>query len=184
MVYPVLSAAPSFEQAIQYTQSLLEVWATGDCTEADLGQAITPLVRTANGARGFFVTYLTTDEPLADHPPAPLIQALTTAPDTVAELLVKNLVMSTAMAITHRRNGDEAAAQGSDRVQRRTRDLIQATEMPAVTTCAEAMRFSAATGEGAYQDFLDRWGYDAEQRQAMVAILNQVFGHGCPSLSQ
>lgn len=184
MVYPVLPYAPSFEEAIQYTQSLLETWQSGDLSETDLGQAITPLVQTANGARGFFVTYLTTDVPLADQPPAPLIQALTTAPDTVAELLVKNLVMSTAMAITHRRNGDESAAQGSDRVQRRTRDLIQATGMAEVTTCAEAMRASAATGKGAYQDFLNRWGYDAEQRQAMVAILSQVFGHGSPLPSQ
>lgn len=164
----------TFEQAITLTQSLLEQLAANDLSDAELEVAVSQLVQHENGARGFFVSYLTDPRPLADTPSPGLIQALRSAPEQVAELLVKNLAMATAMAMTHRRNQNEDMAQGSDRVQQRVIGLIQQVQLSQVQTKVAQMQASLATLEGPYQDFLERWGYDEEQRQAIAQTLSQL----------
>jgi len=163
--------AVTFEQAIHLTHALLARMEAETLSEAELESTLTDLVSSENGARGFFVTYLTNDRPFADRPSSAIVRALQTSPDIVAELLVKNVAMSTAMAITHRRNQNEAMSAGSDRVQRRTAQLIQLVQLPEVSQKAEQLQESAATGSGEYQTFLDRWKYDAEQRQAIQTAL-------------
>lgn len=120
----------TFEQAIALTHTLMKQMQHQQIGEADLEKTLTALVASENGARGFFVTYLTDDRPLADAPSAAVVQALQSSPEIVAELLVKNLAMSSAMAIAHRRNQNEAMAEGSDRVQTRTTQLIQKCSSP------------------------------------------------------
>ncbi|HEY9696382.1 MAG TPA: hypothetical protein V6D10_03915 [Trichocoleus sp.] len=164
----------TFEQAIVLTQSLLSQMEQGTISDTDLEQTIAALVQSMNGARGFFVTYLSDDRSLADQPTAAVVRALQTAPENVSELMVKNLVMSTAMAMTHRRNQNETMAQGSDRVRSRSIHLIQQLQLPELVEKAKQMQDSAATGSGAYQTFLDRWNYDAEQRQAMQGAIDQA----------
>ncbi|MBE9177873.1 hypothetical protein IQ268_04655 [Oculatella sp. LEGE 06141] len=167
----------TFEQAIALTDSLLAQIEQGACSDAEIEQAIAALVSSQNGARGFFVTYLSGERSLADHPSPAVIRALQSAPETVAELLVKNLAMSSAMAITHRRNQNAEMAQGSEQVRSRTFNLIQLTQLPLVAEKASKLLESAVTGVGSYQAFLDRWGYDAEQRlviqQAMKRAIAQ-----------
>jgi len=164
----------TFEQAITLTQSLLDQLAANDLSDAELEVAVSQLVQHENGARGFFVSYLTDPRPLADAPSPGLIQALRSSPEPVAELLVKNLAMATAMAITHRRNQNEDMAQGSDRVQQRVMGLVQQVQLPIVPTKLAQMQASLATADGPYQAFLERWGYDAEQRQAIAQALSQL----------
>ena len=136
---------------------------------------ISDLVATENGARGFFVTYLTAESSLADQPSAEVLAALKTSPELVSELLVKNVAMSTAMAITHRRQDNETMAQGSDRVQRRSIHLIQQLNHPSSQQKAQQMRQAAQTGEGEKEiAFFQRWGYDEEQRSAIAQQLAPI----------
>ncbi|MBD2177788.1 hypothetical protein H6F42_12780 [Pseudanabaena sp. FACHB-1998] len=158
----------TFEEAIAYTEALLS---RSDLDEVSLETEIAQLVQTSNGARGFFVCFLTGEWQLADAPSPSVIRALQSAPDAIAELLVKNLAMSTAMAITHRRSGHEDQAQGSDRVARRTALLIEKVDLAEVRTIAITMKDSALNNSGEYVNFLDKWGYDAEQKQAIAQIL-------------
>jgi hypothetical protein len=166
--------ALSYEAAIAQTQSLLDQLEHQQLSDAEWGRAVAELVATEAGARGFFVTYLTDDHPLADSPSQALLAALETAPDIVSELLIKNIAMSTAMAIAHRRNQDEALAQGSDRVQSRTAHLLKVLTIPQIETKRSQLHESALSGEGVYQSFLQRWNYDAEQRQAIATVLTQL----------
>jgi hypothetical protein len=170
----IIPESVTFEQAIALTQSLLSQMEAGKLSQPEIMQAIAQLVKTGNGARGFFVTYLTSKGTVADNPSAEVIQALQASADTVAELLVKNLAMSAAMAVTHRRNGDEANAQESDRVRSRTTRLIEQVELPQVYKLALALQESAVTGTGTYGSFLQTWGYDTEQRQIIGQALQQV----------
>lgn len=165
--------AVSFEQAIALTQSLLTQIDQQALTPAAIEAAVAALVQTENGARGFFVTYLTDQRSPADFPHPAIVQALKTAPDQVADLLVKNLAMSSAMAVTHRRNQSEELAQGSDHVRSRTACLMQVLQMAAVTRQAKQLHQSL-TGVGEYSAFLDRWGYDAEQRQTIQQALTEA----------
>jgi hypothetical protein len=167
-----MAEAATFEQAIALTQDLLTQMPA--LPEPELQAIVTTLVSTQNGARGFFVTYLTDDRPFADQPSAAVLQALQTSPEIVSELLVKNLAMSAGMAITHRRNGQEDRAQGSDRVQRRSANLIQQLQMPEVATKVVQCQASATSGTGEYQEFLERWGYDAEQRQKIAQVMEAL----------
>lgn len=165
--------AITFEQAIALTQALLDQWAQGTLPEAEIAATVRDLVSSENGARGFFVTYLSDDRPLADSPTPAVIQALSAAPDVVSPLLVKNLAMSTAMAITHRRNQDDSLAQGSDRVQARTMALLQVLPFPQLREQAQRLVASIATGAGDYHAFLQRWQYDTEQQQAIQQAVHR-----------
>lgn len=172
----------SFEKAISVSQGLLDEMEQGNLTEAQIGEAIAALAAAENGARGFFVTYLSDPRSLSDQPSQAVLDALATSPTVVSPLLVKNLVMSTAMAITHRRNQNEDLAQGSDQVKARSLKLLQHLTFPELKQQAQDMVTSLETGKGHYQSFLERWQYDTEQRQAMLQVLTEsgVFGpaHG------
>ena len=153
----------SFEQAITLTQSLL-----AEPLESEiLAKAVAALVQTDNGARGFFVTFLAGETGWADHPPEAVIEGLQTDSATVADLLAKNLAMSTAMRLTHLRNEEPVAAAGSERVQWRTANLIERLNLSTVRARLGLLRETLETGAGEYEAFLTRWGYDAEQRHAI-----------------
>ena len=165
----------TFEEAIALTQSLLSQMEAGTSL-SETEAAIAALVKSENGARGFFVTYLTDSRTLADNPSPEVVRALRSSPEIVAELLVKNLAMSAAMGVTHRRHQKTEMAQGSDRVRDRTTRLIQLVKLATVGEIAQSLRNSAATGEGSYKAFLQRWGYDVEQRQVICQALEEVIG--------
>ncbi|MDX2211809.1 MAG: hypothetical protein SFY66_00845 [Oculatellaceae cyanobacterium bins.114] len=164
----------TFEEAIALTQTILNRLEQGLMSDSELEEAIASLVETENGARGFFVTYLSDPRPIAGQSTSPVLQGLQAAPEIAAELLVKNLAMSSAMAVTHRRNNDEKLAQGSDRVRSRTLGLIQNLHLSEITKQAQQLHESTLTGEGNYQGFLKRWGYDAEQRQVIQRAMEEI----------
>lgn len=165
----------TFEQAIERTARALRAQASGLMTLEELGVLVGDLVATSNGARGFFVAYLTGDWALADcSPPEEILTALRTSTDRVAELLTKNLAMSTAMAWAHGQRGDEDAATGSKQVSRRTVQLIARLEGPQLREQLHQLREAIESGNGPYAPFLKRWGYGPEQLQAIGAALREL----------
>lgn len=164
----------TFENAIALSQSLLLQVDSDKLSDAEISAQLAELVQTENGARGFFVTFLTSNSPLADNPSDAVIQALRSSPEVVAELLVKNLAMSTAQELYHRRRQAEEMAQGSHQVQVRTANLIEILDLDAVKERSQQLIDSANTGEGKYKAFLERWNYDSEQRQLICHALQQA----------
>lgn len=164
----------SFEQAIALTQFLLSELEQEKLSETALGNAIAALVASENGARGFFVNYLTDSRAFADEPSEAVVQALRSSPAIVSELLVKNLAMSTAMILTHTRNENLDMAKSSEQVQRRTIQLIRLTHLSPLLTKVQELLKSIQTGGGQYQSFLERWGYDAEQKRAIQQALQST----------
>lgn len=162
---PAIPDNPDFGAAIALAQELL----TLDLTDAVV-EAIAQLVASRDGARGFFVTYLTSEEPWADQPAPALIAALRSQPTYVEDLMVRNLAMSTAMVLTHERNTDPAMAAQSQRVSRRSAEHLRQLESPSLRQLLLDLQQSL-TDEGSFSDFLDRWGYDTEQRAAMAAAI-------------
>lgn len=157
----------SFEEAMDTTQTLLEQVEKGAVTDQALERAIAALVATENGARGFFVVYLSDGRSLPPEADVAVVEALKTSPKVIASLLIKNLAMSTAMAIFHRRNQNEELVSGSDRVQQRSSSLIQTLQTPDLKQEAHLLASSIDQQGDEYQAFLERWGYDEEQRQAI-----------------
>lgn len=163
----------SFEKAISSTQSLIVKANQNQLSEAEIEQNIAALITTKKSARGFFATYLTSDFYGADHPSEGVIRALKTAPEVVSELLVKNLAMSSAMAVTHHRKNNLEQVKGSEKVCRRTANLIQQLNLPAITTELRALQTAITQNEGHYVEFLNRWQYDAEQKKNIELALSQ-----------
>lgn len=164
----------TFEEAIALTKSLLDQMEPGDISESDIFETIKKLVSTLPGARGFFVSYLTDDRPFADRPCEQTLAALATSPEIVSELLVKNLAMSSAMILTHRRQDNQEMAQQSARVRERSSQLIKSLNLPECSEKFAQLLTTIETGSGSYQSFLDRWNYDPEQRQAMAEAIGQT----------
>ena len=164
----------TFEQAIEITQTLMAQIQEKKLSEADIKTAIAQLVQTQNGARGFFVSYLTDPLPWADHPTPSVLEALRTSPEIVSGLLVKNVAMSAAMVVHHHRQNNPEMAQSSQRVTQRSVQLIQQLNLPTLPPLIQQLFESAKTGQGTYQTFLERWKYDQEQRSAMAAALEPL----------
>jgi hypothetical protein len=163
----------TFEAAIALTQGVLDQL-TQQQLEAPLKDLVLKLLSTPNGARGFFVAYLTDARSLADHPDPEIIEALQTAPEAVSELLVKNLAMSTAMAIAHTRNAQPEQSQQSAQVSRRSADLMVRVGGDRLIAEAQDLWQGVTASSGSYTAFLKKWGYDAEQKAAIASCLQAI----------
>jgi hypothetical protein len=75
------------------------------------------------------------------------------------------------MVIYHRSQGDEENAKGSEKVQEKTSQLIKQLLSQALGEKLRQLATSLNTGQGEYQAFLERWGYDDCQRQAIAEII-------------
>jgi lysyl-tRNA synthetase class II len=91
----------------------------------------------------------------------------------VVDLTVKNLAMSTAMCVLHNRNQEANLLDGSLRVQSRSLDLLRQLDSKLVKVRLEKL-LSGLEGHGDDQQFLEKWGYDAEQRNNIKEIIMSV----------
>lgn len=184
MTYSFASSIPesvSFEDAIAYTQSLLSEREQSTLSDAEVTEAIARLVQNQPGTRGFFVAYLTDERTIADQPDDSILQGLQSGGDLVAEILLKNLAMSTATAISHRRQANEEQAKNSERVKQRSVQLLQKLNLRPIPQIAAEMSHSATNESGNYHPFYQRWGYDSEQQQAIQQAL-QPFSQEKPQV--
>ena len=213
------SPQPSFPQALAITGQWLELWENGELSDEVLADRVAELVVSRDGGRGFFAVSLAGDSPLLDRLPEPLVLALRAVGAPVVDLCLRNLAMSTAMALHHARSGDPQQQAGSERVASRCTELLRLLDPIQVKQRLETLWAAARAGEsggegisagdGASeasseassegssessgngisngqaasaalssieedQAFLQRWGYDAEQRNAIACALEAV----------
>ncbi|QIZ69636.1 hypothetical protein [Oxynema aestuarii] len=161
----------SFAEAIAVTEQLMEAIATGNIDQSEIETRVRDLVASRDGARGFFVAYLTDSRPQSDRPSPEICRALSSSEEIVGELLAKNISMSAAMVLTHQRQNHPEMAVDSAKVRDRSARLIRCLNSSVLRENCRQMLESARTGEGIYRSFLEKWGYDDEQRQAIVTAL-------------
>ncbi|HEY9777304.1 MAG TPA: hypothetical protein V6C81_26310 [Planktothrix sp.] len=168
----------SFPQAIEKSNDLFNSTEHGQVTDEQAHDQAVQLLSNVEEARGFFVALLTGQSAIADAPPRWLIEAMREQINVVAELLAKNLVMSTATKLIHERKGDAAAAAGSQTVATRTAGIIKKLEAPglqsALTQLSSAVDDRLGekdSPDSSWDAFLRKWGYDLEQLQAMKVAL-------------
>lgn len=176
--------APSFPQAMEIAAQWIGLWEAGELSDEVLADRVGELVASRDGARGFFVVSLTGEAPLLDRLPEALVAALRQAGSGVVDLTARNLAMSTAMTLHHQRSGDQEHQAGSERVQRRSTELLRHLEPVAVKQRLETLLAAAAERAGAERAvvedraFLERWGYDTEQKKAIAAAIEAVADGG------
>jgi hypothetical protein len=157
----------SFPQAIATTQALMSQINANELSEAEIQQRVLSILSSKNGGRGFFVAYLTSEMSLADHPSLGVLAGLKSTEEVSSELLVKNLAMSSAMAVVHSQNNDLESVAGSQKVCRRTCNLIQQLNLELIKKELQELQNTLKNGCGEYQEFLEHWNYNTEQKKAI-----------------
>ncbi len=163
-----------FDAAIDLTQLFLTQLKKNELTSPQILEFVSALIQTANGARGFFVTYLTAQDPICDEPQPEIIAAIAAHPEIAADLLVKNIAMSTAQQLYHHRRNDSEMMASSATVAARTTKMIEALNLPQIQAMFRELVSTIQTGAGSYTEFLTRWGYDDEQKQSIAQIVSQL----------
>jgi hypothetical protein len=171
---PPISADIRFDEAINLTQEFLTQLKDNKLAASEIQDFVTKLVATSNGARGFFVTYLTAPDPICDEPRSEIVAALGTHPEITTDLLVKNIAMSTAQQLYHQRREDSDMAASSATVAARTIKIVQQLNLPQIQIMCRDLVDTINNGNGTYSDFLTRWGYDDEQKQSIAQVVTQV----------
>ena len=164
---------PSFEQAMNAATLWCNAWEEGTLSDEVMADRIAELVESQDGARGFFVISLSGDWPLMDRLPDPIIFKLRNAGELVVELAVKNLVMSSAMSVEHKRNKNSKNFAGSKKVSRRCIELLKLLEPNKVKNHLESV-LEGTQGKGNFVSFFNRWGYDNEQKDEIKKNINAV----------
>lgn len=176
MSSPTLSVQNNikFDEAINLTQSFLIQLKKNEVTSSQILDFVSALIQTANGARGFFVTYLTAEDAICDEPQPEIITAIAAHPEIAADLLVKNIAMSTAQRLYHQRRNDSEMMLSSATVAARTTKIIQQLNLPQIQDMCRELVSTIRTGTGSYTEFLTRWGYDDEQKESIAQIVSQL----------
>ena len=163
---------PTFKEAMEATMIWCKSWENDEISDEVISDRIGELIKTVEGARGFFVVSLSIDCPLMDRFPDALIFQLRSSRDIVIDLTVKNLAMSSAMVITHHKNNDSQEIQ-SERIKIRCIELLKLLDSNAVKKRLDVL-LEATKGNGTDLKFLDRWGYNDEQITAISESIYQV----------
>ncbi len=163
-----------FAAAIELTQQFVQQLTQNQLSPAQITTFVQDLVATNEGARGFFVGYLTSDDDIVNQPTPEIAQGLQAHPEIVADLLVKNLAMSTAQSVHFQRDDQPAMASNSARVAERSLQLLQLLKLPLAQENCQQLSHSIQTGTGNYVEFLERWGYDPYQKQAIQKQLDSL----------
>jgi hypothetical protein len=79
--------------------------------------------------------------------------------------------MSTATKSIHEGNGDLEQAAGSTLVQQRSLNLLNILKLPQSSEKIAQLATTLQTGVGDYQSFIERWGYDQQQKEAIFNVL-------------
>ena len=90
---------PTFQQAMEITAAWLQQWDNEGISDEVLADRIGEMVASRDGARGFFVVSLAGESVLMDRLPDAVVGQLRGAGAGVVDLSVRNLAMSTAMAV-------------------------------------------------------------------------------------
>lgn len=163
---------PTFKEAMEATMIWCKSWENDEISDEVISDRIGELIKTVEGARGFFVVSLSIDCPLMDRFPDALIFQLRSSGDIVIDLTVKNLAMSSAMVITHHKNNNSQEIQ-SERIKIRCIELLKLLDSNAVKKRLDVL-LEATKGNGTDLKFLDRWGYNDAQITAISESIYKV----------
>ena len=128
------SKEATFTQAINISAQWCKEWGEDLLSEEVLADRIAELIKTRNGIRGFFA-YALSDKDcfLLDKLPYSLIYKLNEGGDAVVDIVVKNLIMSSAQIIIHRRDNNKEYEITSEIIYDRCKAILKLIDTNLVT---------------------------------------------------
>jgi len=159
----------SFTQAINIAAQWCKDWGEDLLSEEVLADRIAELTKTRNGLRGFFA-YALSDKDcfLLDKLPSSLIYKLNEGGVAVTDIIVKNLIMSSAQIIIHQRDNNHEYEITSEIISERCKAILRLLETKSVTKSVnQVLRDLDDMGNS----FDNSVKYDSEQKEF---IKNQI----------
>ena len=124
----------SFTQAINISSQWCKEWEEELLSEEVLADRIAELIKTKNGLRGFFAYALSDrDCYLLDKLPFSVVFKLQEGGNDVVEIVVKNLIMSSAQVVLHEREKNLAYKSNSENISERCKNILRLLETKLVT---------------------------------------------------
>ena len=119
----------SFTQAINISAQWCKEWEEDLLSEEVLADRIAELIKTKNGLRGFFA-YALSDKDclLLDKLPFSLVFKLQEVGISVVEIVVKNLIMSSAQIVVHDRENNLEYKSNSENISERCKGILRLLE--------------------------------------------------------
>jgi len=124
----------TFTQAINISAQWCKEWGEDLLSDEVLADRIAELIKTKKGLRGFFA-YALSDKNcfLLDKLPFSLIFKLNEGGDDVVEIVVKNLIMSSAQIIFHRKENNHEYETTAETISDRCKAILRLLETKSVT---------------------------------------------------
>ena len=169
-------SSPSFEETINASFIWCEAWESGELSDEVLADRVGDLLKSETGLRGFFAFCLASDCPLLDRLPDTMIFLFREVGESLVDITVKNLAMSTAMKVHHQRNSDENQRIGAERVVLRCIDLLRLLDATLVKKRLELL-LKGIKGQDSDVQFLDKWNYDDEQKNEIAQSIYLIPEH-------
>ena len=153
----------SFTQAINISAQWCKEWEEDLLSDEVLADRISELIKTKIGLRGFFAYALSDKECfLLDKLPFSLIFKLNEGGEAVVEIVVKNLIMSSAQIIIHRRKNNHEYEMTSEKISDRCKEILRLLETKCVTkTVNQVLQDLDNMGNS----FNNSTKYDSEQKE-------------------
>ncbi len=156
----------TFTQAINISAQWCKEWGEDLLSEEVLADRIAELIKNKNGLRGFFA-YALSDKDcfLLDKLPFSLIYKLNEGGDAVVEIVVKNLIMSTAQIIIHRRQNNYEYEITSENISERCKGILRLLETNLVTKVVNQVIKDLDTMGNSFNNSTK---YDTEQKEFII----------------
>ena len=160
----------SFTQAINISAQWCQEWGNDLLSEEVLADRISELIKTKNGIRGFFA-YALSDKDcfLLDKLPFSLIYKLNEGGDAVTEIVLKNLIMSSAQIIVHRKDNNNEYEITSENISSRCKAILRLLETKSVKKSVNQVLTDLDNMGNSFDNSLK---YDSEQKEF---ITKQIF---------
>ena len=160
----------SFTQAINISAQWCKEWGEDLLSEEVLADRIAELIKTKNGLRGFFAYALSDrDCYLLDELPFAIVFKLTECGRDVVEIVVKNLIMSSAQIIVHQKARNPEYLLTSKNISERCKGILRILETNLVTNAINEMMQEL---DNLGNSFDNSTKYDAQQKEF---IKQQIF---------
>ena len=124
----------SFTQSINISSQWCKEWEEELLSDEVLADRIDEIIKTKNGMRGFFAYTLSDINcSLLDKLPNSLIFKLIENGNDVVEIIIKNLIMSSAQIIIHESDNNLEYKSNSENISERCKSILRVLETKSVT---------------------------------------------------
>jgi len=163
---------PSFIQAINVANQWCTEWEDNLLSDEVLADRIAELTQSQNGARGFFAYALSDiDCTLLDRLPTSLIFKLREQGKPIVEIVVKNLIMSSAQILHHQRLNNKNNQFLSRNISDRCINLLKVLETKLV---AQIIKKSLKNLDKMGNSLDNSTRYDNDQKKFIREVINKI----------